>query len=119
MIIFMMGWVGFRRRAASSPMTPEEKARRDIDRQLEQCGWTVQDRSEMNISAGMGIAVREFPMITGEADYLLYAGGKAIGVVEAKPQGHTLAGVEAQSVKYAGALPPGAPAHRLPLPFCY
>ena len=100
-------------------MTPEEKARRDIDRQLEQCGWLVQDRSEMHISAGLGVAVREFPMITGEADYLLYAGGKAIGVVEAKPQGHTLAGVESQSVKYAGALPGGVPAHRLPLPFCY
>ena len=75
-------------------MTPEEKARRDIDRQLDQCGWLVQDRSEMNISAGPGVAVREFPMITGEADYLLYADGKAIGVVEAKPEGHTLAGVE-------------------------
>lgn len=71
-------------------MTPEEKARRDIDRQLDQCGWLVQDRTEMHISAGPGVAVREFPMITGEADYLLYAGGKAIGVVEAKPQGHTL-----------------------------
>lgn len=100
-------------------MTPEEKARRDIDRQLEQCGWMVQDRSEMHISAGPGVAVREFPMITGEANYLLYAGGKAIGVVEAKPQGHTLAGVESQSVKYAGALTSGVPAHRLPLPFCY
>jgi type I restriction enzyme R subunit len=100
-------------------MTPEEKARREIDRQLEQCGWLVQDRTEMNISAGPGVAVREFPMITGEADYLLYAGGKALGVVEAKPQGHTLAGVESQSVKYAGALPPGVPVHRLPLPFCY
>jgi hypothetical protein len=24
-------------------MTPEEKARQDIDRQLKQCGWLVQD----------------------------------------------------------------------------
>ena len=63
-------------------MTPEEKARREIDRQLEQCGWLVQDRTEMNISAGPGVAVREFPMITGEADYLLYSSGKAIGVVD-------------------------------------
>src|SRR4051812_32689324 len=100
-------------------MTPEEKARRDIDRQLDQCGWLVQDCSEMHISAGPGVAIREFPMITGEADYLLYAGGKALGVVEAKPQGHTLAGVESQSVRYAGTLPAGVRAHRLPLPFCY
>jgi len=33
-------------------MTPEEKARPEIDRQLQQCGWIVQDRSELNISAG-------------------------------------------------------------------
>lgn len=100
-------------------MTPEEKARRDIDRRLDQCGWLVQDRSEVNISAGPGVAIREFPMITGEADYFLYAGGKAIGGVETKPQGHTLAGVESQSVQYAAALPTGVPTHRLPLPFCY
>ena len=60
-------------------ITPEEKARREIDRQLEACGWTVQDYRQMNISAGLGIAVREFPLSTGEADYLLYADEKAIG----------------------------------------
>jgi type I restriction enzyme, R subunit len=100
-------------------MTPGEKARRDVDRQLDRCGWLVQDRSEMNISAGPGVAIREFPMLTGEADYLLDAGDRAIGVAEAKPQGHTLAGVESQSVEYAAALPSEIPAHRLPLPFCY
>src|SRR5207244_438283 len=41
------------------------------------------------------------------------------GVVEAKPEGHTLAGVELQSSKYINALPAGIPAHRFPLPFCY
>ncbi len=34
----------------------------------------------MNISAGLGVAVREFPLKTGFADYLLYVDGKAIGV---------------------------------------
>jgi type I restriction enzyme, R subunit len=100
-------------------MTPEEKARQEIDRQLDQCGWLLQDRLEMNISAGPGVAVREFPLIIGEADYLLYAAGKAIGVVEAKPRGHPLIGVETQSAKYARALPPGVPAHGSPLPFSY
>jgi type I restriction enzyme R subunit len=100
-------------------MTPEEKARRDIDRQLEQCGWLVQDRSEMHISAGPGVAAREFPIIIGEANYLLYANSKAIGVFEADPQGHTLAGVEGQSVKYAGAPPIDFRASLLRLPFCY
>jgi type I restriction enzyme R subunit len=50
---------------------------------------------------------------------LLYADAKAIGVVEAKPEGHTLTGVETQSAEYIGALAAGIPAHRLPLPFSY
>lgn len=29
-------------------MSPEEKARRDIDRQLIDCGWIVQNREERN-----------------------------------------------------------------------
>jgi len=100
-------------------MTPEEKARQEIDRQLEQCGWTVQDYREMNISAALGVAVGEFHLSTGKADYLLYAGGKAIGAVEAKPVGHTLTGVEDQSAKYIVGLPGGLPHYHLPLPFAY
>ena len=73
----------------------------------------------MNISAGPGVAVREFPLKTGFADYLLYANGKAIGVVEAKPEGHTLTGVEIQSSKYTLGLPEGVPVYRKPLPFAY
>lgn len=73
----------------------------------------------MNLSAGLGVAVREFPLATGEADYLLYADGKAIGVVEAKPEGHTLTGVEIQSDKYLNGLPSNLPHYRLPLPFAY
>ena len=95
-------------------MNPEDRARQDIDRQLGQCGWVVQDKGQMNISAALGVAVREFPLLTGEADYLLYVGGKAIGVVEAKPKGHPLTGVETQSAKYSGALPPAVPAYSVP-----
>lgn len=73
----------------------------------------------MNISAGLGVAVREFPLTSGFADYLLYADGKAIGVLEAKPEGHTLSGVETQSGKYLDGLPRGLPNYRLPLPFAY
>src|SRR5579872_599173 len=100
-------------------MTPEEKARERIDQQLRQAGWDVQNYREMSISAGLGVAVREFPLITGHADYMLYADAKAIGVVEAKPAGHTLTGVETQTGKYLDGLPPGLPNHRLPLPFAY
>ncbi len=74
----------------------------------------------MDIYAARGVAVREFPLQGGEeADYLLYAYEQAIGVVEAKPEGFTLHGVEAQSAKYAHGLSPDVPAYRLPLPFLY
>jgi len=36
---------------------PEDKDRKDIDKLP---GWIVQDRNEMNLSAGFGIAVREY-----------------------------------------------------------
>ena len=37
----------------------------------------------MNIMAGLGIAVREYQLTTGEADYGLYIDGKVAGVIEA------------------------------------
>jgi type I restriction enzyme, R subunit len=79
----------------------------------------VQDADKIDLGAGLGIAVREFPLTTGYADYLLYADGKAIGVVEAKPEGFPLKGVEIQSSKYTFGLPKDLPHHRLPLPFAY
>lgn len=82
-------------------MTPEQKSRARIDEQLAACGWLVQDYADINIFAGPGVAVREFPLKTGTADYMLYADGLALGVVEAKPEGHTLTGVETQSARYA------------------
>jgi len=101
------------------PMGPEQAARENIDAQLVQCGWAVQDRAEMNISAAPGVAIREFPLTTGAVDYMLYADAKAIGIVEAKPEGHTLTGVEIQSAKYVEGLPDGLPHYHLPLPFAY
>lgn len=101
------------------PLTPEQKARQTIDRQLTQAGWIVQNRNEMNIAAGPGVAIREFPLKTGATDYLLYADQKAIGVVEAKPEGFTLRGVETQSAKYVGGFPDGLPCWQMPLPFAY
>ncbi len=101
------------------PITPEDRARHEIDRQLVQTGWIVQDFADMDISAGLGVAVREFPLETGFADYLLYADAKAIGTIEGKPEGFTLTGVETQSAKYSAGLPAGLPSYRLPLPFAY
>ena len=100
-------------------MTPEQKARQQIDRQLEQAGWIVQDYAQIHITAGLGVAVREFPLKTGFADYLLYAHAKAIGSVEAKPEGFGLMGVAEQSTKYSIGLPKSLPNWEVPLPFAY
>jgi type I restriction enzyme, R subunit len=106
---------------------PEALARQDIDGQLLAAGWVVQDYKSMNIHAADGVAVREFPLKWDEggekkrgfADYLLYAKGQVIGVVEAKPAGYTLKGVETQSAKYAIGLPDDVPAYARPIPFSY
>jgi len=98
---------------------PEQQARQEIDRQLAAAGWLIQDHKAMNLGAGPGIAVREFPLDTGPVDYLLYAGGKVIGVIEAKPEGHPLKGVEIQSRKYTLGVPAHLPAWRRPPPFAY
>lgn len=102
------------------PETPEQKARHDIDAKLVASGWLVQDRDDLDLTVGRGIAVREFPMKSGFgfADYLLYLDRKAVGAVEAKAAG-ALTGVEAQSAKYAAGLPDNLPAHRRPLPFLF
>lgn len=42
----------------------------------------------------------------GRTDYLLYVGRKIVGVIEAKPEGTTLTGVEWQSAMYAESLRP-------------
>ena len=52
--------------------TPEARARQNIDSQPTACGWIVQDRATMNLYARGGVAVREFPLETGYADYLLF-----------------------------------------------
>ena len=102
-------------------MTPEQKARIQIDNLLISAEWAVQDAGSVNIHAGRGVAIREFGLKPGygTADYLLYVDQKAAGVIEAKPLGYTLTGVETQSGKYSESLPDTLPAHRKPLPFLY
>src|SRR5271166_3072144 len=103
------------------PITPEDRARQNIDQLLTAAGWIIQNRDEANITAGRGVAVREFTMKRGhgEADYLLFVDGAAAGVVEAKREGETLTGVELQTTKYSEGVPDGVPTPRRPLPFLY
>ncbi|HVB65959.1 MAG TPA: restriction endonuclease subunit R, partial [Nitrolancea sp.] len=100
--------------------TPEATARIKIDAALGDAGWIVQDLGDLNLHAGCGVAVREFPLAGQDhADYLLYVNGKAIGIVEAKAVGSTLTGVELQAARYSQGLPAGVPAYVRPLPFLY
>lgn len=84
---------------------PEQKARDSIDKQLFGCGWLVQDKSKINLSAGPAIAVREYQTDAGPADYVLFVDKKPVGVIEAKrkEEGIHLTTHEDQSVEYASA----------------
>ena len=84
-------------------MTPEQRARQIIDAKLEQSGWIIQNMRDLNVSAGAGVAVREFPTSTGPVDYALFVDGKPVGVIEAKKStlGENITAVEEQSSRYA------------------
>ena len=101
--------------------TPENRARTEIDRLLSAAGWMIQDYHELHLAAGLGIAVREHPSTTGPADYLLYVNREPVGVIEAKKDGVTLSGYEAQARRYSEGLTPKLEerAPFTPLPFLY
>ncbi len=100
-------------------MKPEEKARRKIDKLLELAGWVIQDVKELNLGVSLGVIVREFPLKSGFADYLLFVDRMAVGIIEAKPEGTTLSGVADQSEKYLAGIPENLPHIQEPLPFAY
>lgn len=82
---------------------PEQIARDEIDRQLTACGWLVQGKANINLAAGVGVAVREYQTTTGPADYILFVDKKPVGIIEAKEKnkGIQLTTVEEQSLEYA------------------
>jgi len=84
-------------------MTPEAKARVNIDKMLVESGYVLQDMKEFNRTAALGVAIREFPTKSGPVDYLLFIDGNPVGVVEAKAEdkGFSLSGVAEQSKRYA------------------
>ena len=100
-------------------LTPEQKARQQIDRSLLLSGWVIQNKKEVNLAAAKGIAIREYATDIGPADYVLFVDRKPVGVIEAKreEEGVHLTIVEDQSLNYAQAK-----LKRLnndPLPFVY
>jgi len=82
---------------------PEQKARDHIDKMLVEAGWVVQSKNEVNLSAGTGVAVREYQTDVGPADYVLFVDRKPAGIIEAKreEQGEKLTTHEDQSRDYA------------------
>lgn len=93
--------------AKDDKLAAEARARVVIDQQLTQAGWLVQKRKDLALGAGQGIALEEAHMKAdhGRVDYLLYVDKKVVGVIEAKPKGTPLAGVQWQSAMYANGLP--------------
>jgi len=83
-------------------MRPEDKARLKIDKMLTDANFVLQDMSEFNRASALGVAVREYPTNSGPVDYLLFVGGKPVGVVEAKAEskGVSLSCVAEQSQRY-------------------
>ena len=98
---------------------PEQIARDKIDAALLQSGWIIQDKSRINLSASMGIAVREYQTDIGPADYILFADKKPVGVIEAKreEEAERLTIHEDQSENYANAKLKYL--NNQPLPFVY
>ncbi len=85
---------------------PEQQARIVIDRQLAQAGWFVCDRKDVDLVNNSGVAVREVHLgDAGRADYLLYVDKQLCGVIEAKPAGTPLSGVQWQTLRYAEGVP--------------
>jgi type I restriction enzyme R subunit len=84
---------------------PETKARLLIDQKLEQAGWVIQDLKQVNLSAALGVVVRECATDTGPADYMLFVNRHAVGVIEAKKDsaGENLTVTEGQTERYANA----------------
>jgi len=82
---------------------PEQQARDKIDQMLLEAGWLVQSKNNVNLSAGVGIALRETNTESGSADYILFVNSKPVGVIEAKAEGlgYKLLQVEEQSARYS------------------
>lgn len=102
-------------------MKPEEKARVKIDQMFEDAGWKVVDRDfySPTITAA---AIRE-GLLEGnrEADYFLFVGGMAVGVLEAKRKEVDVTAdvVCDQTELYARGVPNCYKAYSRPLPIIY
>jgi type I restriction enzyme, R subunit len=116
-------------RAADKLVLDEAATRRIIDQQLRDAGWEV-DTEALTFArgarpeVGRAKAIAEWPTDTGPADYVLFLGLEAIGVVEAKRASKDVAGDIEQSKRYSRGLRdatpvPGGPWHKHRVPFLF
>lgn len=90
---------------AKPNQNPEQKARDNIDQLMINAGWQVQDKDKINLTAGTGVAIREYQTDVGPADYALFVDKQAVGIIEAKreEEAQNITVVEEQSSDYASA----------------
>lgn len=85
----------------------EAETRIIIDEKLRQAGWEA-DTTKLKFSAGIRpekgryLAIAEWPLKNGYADYALFYGLELIGIVEAKRQSKDVQADIQQAKKYAG-----------------
>ncbi|MEH7223742.1 type I restriction-modification system endonuclease [Bacillus sp. JJ1566] len=84
----------------------EQETRLLIDKQLRDAGWEV-DTEELRYGKGVrpekgkNLAIAEWPLKTGVADYALFLGLKFVGIIEAKRQSKNIPSDIEQAKNYA------------------
>ncbi|WP_045876483.1 DEAD/DEAH box helicase family protein [Pseudofrankia sp. DC12] len=91
-------------RAARPAPLNELQARGRIDAMLRQAGWVIQDHRDLNPRAARGVIVREFPLATGRADYVMFVDQRIVGVLEAKREGDHLSTAVEQNDRYSSGV---------------
>jgi type I restriction enzyme R subunit len=83
----------------------EDQLRTQIDASLPAAGWIVQPRDQMDLGAGLGVAVQEFSTASGPVDYALFVGSDLCGVIAAKPADTTLSGFADEAARDIADVP--------------
>ncbi|MFZ5440925.1 MAG: type I restriction-modification system endonuclease [Myxococcota bacterium] len=118
--------------AGTAVQVDEADTRMLIDEQLRLAGWeadsqVLRHESGARPVAGRNLAIAEWPTKNGPADYVLFVGLTAIGVVEAKRKAKDVPGALEQAKRYARGLelkhdevfPDGSPWGDFKVPFLF
>lgn len=97
--------------AAATVQLSEADTRKIIDEQLAAAGWTV-DSVRLTHAKGArpqrsrNLAIAEWPTASGPADYVLFIGLTAVGVIEAKRKNVDVSGALQQAKRYSRGFTP-------------